>query len=85
MEVGGTPLPDGQGQMGQEGHGMDAQEREKIAGPPARDVARKSEKMCGAERRETVKCGEAVLRPSLCSGPTRADHDHDHDMTQVHS
>ena len=48
MEVGGTPLPDGQGHgVGLEGHGVDAQEREKIAGPPARDVARRSEKMGG--------------------------------------
>ena len=33
--------------MGQECHGVDAQEREKIVGPPARDVARRSEKMGG--------------------------------------
>ena len=49
--------------MGQEGHGMDAQEREKIAGPPARDVARRSEKMGG------TCVGRSGGRPSNAEKP----------------
>ena len=52
-----------QGQMGQEGRRVDAQEREKIAGPPARDEAHRSEKIGG------TCVGQSGRRPSNFEKP----------------